>query len=157
MQFTIENFFKKYNLKTDCNVVNLLSDNVIDEETLKFNLIDIRNRAYKEEITFISEEFITTRVDHIGLAEIDVMKGRDFEIFIGNLLCNNGFTNIRITPLSGDFGADVIAEKDYIKYAIQCKRYSNPVGITAVQEVIASKSLHDCHVACVLTNSTFTP
>lgn len=26
-----------------------------------------------------------------------------------------------------------------------------------MQEVMASKSLHDCHVACVLTNSTYTP
>ena len=56
-----------------------------------------------------------------------------------------------------DFGADVIAEKDDVRYAIQCKRYDSPVGISAVQEVIASKSLHDCHVACVLTNSSFTP
>ena len=51
----------------------------------------------------------------------------------------------------------VIAEKDDVKYAIQCKRYNGPIGVSAVQEVIASKSLHDCHVACVLTNSSFTP
>lgn len=44
-----------------------------------------------------------------------------------------------------------------LKYAIQCKRYNGPIGVSAVQEVIASKSLHDCHVACVLTNSSFTP
>jgi restriction system protein len=28
--------------------------------------------------------------------------------------------------------------------------------VSAVQEVLASKSLHDCHVACILTNNTFT-
>lgn len=50
----------------------------------------------------------------------------------------------------------VIAYKDDIKYAIQCKKYSSPVGIKAVQEVIASKAMNDCHVAAVLTNNTFT-
>ncbi len=74
----------------------------------------------------------------------------------GELLESNGFTRVRITKASNDYGADVLAEKDGVKYAIQCKRYSNPVGITAVQEVIASKAMYNCHVAVVLTNSTFT-
>ena len=61
-----------------------------------------------------------------------------------------------MTQCSSDFGVDVIAYKDEIKYAIQCKKYSSPVGIKAVQEVIGSKAMNDCHVAVVLTNNTFT-
>ena len=69
---------------------------------------------------------------------------------------SNGFTNVEVTQCSNDFGVDVIAYKDEIKYAIQCKKYSSPVGIKAVQEVIGSKSMNNCHVAVVLTNNIFT-
>ncbi len=82
--------------------------------------------------------------------------GYDFEIFCGKLLEFNGFVDVRITGTSNDYGVDIIAFKEDVKYAIQCKKYSHPIGVSAVQEVIASKSMHDCHVAVVLTNSTFT-
>ena len=79
-----------------------------------------------------------------------------FEKYTGELLKANGFTKVEVTQCSGDFGVDVIAYKDDIKYAIQCKKYSSPVGVKAVQEVIGSKSMNGCHVAVVLTNNTFT-
>ena len=84
------------------------------------------------------------------------MNGYDFEQFCGDLLKNNGFSNINVTKSSGDYGADLTAIKDGVKYAIQCKKFSNPVGVSAVQEVIASKSMYNCHVAVVLTNNYFT-
>ena len=84
------------------------------------------------------------------------MDGFDFEKYTGKLLIANGFTNVEVTQCSSDFGVDVIAYKDEIKYAIQCKKYSSPVGIKAVQEVIGSKAMNSCHVAVVLTNNIFT-
>lgn len=84
------------------------------------------------------------------------MNGFDFEKYAGELLQKNGFEKVEITQRSGDFGVDIIAYKDDIKYAIQCKKYSSTVGIKAVQEVIASKAMNNCHVAVVLTNNYFT-
>ena len=46
--------------------------------------------------------------------------------------------------------------KGDIKYAIQCKFYSSPVGVSSVQEISAGKEFYNCHVAVVMTNSTFT-
>ena len=40
-----------------------------------------------------------------------------------------------MTQGSHDYGGDIIAIKDQIKYVIQCKKYSSPVGIDAVQQV----------------------
>ena len=40
--------------------------------------------------------------------------------------------------------------------AIQCKRYHEPVGIDAIQQVYAGRAYYECHVAVVLTNQTFT-
>ena len=87
---------------------------------------------------------------------IDNMSGDEFEKFCANLLSRNGFKNIQITQKSWDYGGDIIAEKEQIKYVIQCKRYNSTVGVSAVQEVIASRSIYKCHVGAVLTNSVFT-
>ena len=96
-------------------------------------------------------------VCHFEINNVDsAMNGFDFEKYTGELLKSNGFTNVEVTQCSNDFGVDVIAYKDEIKYAIQCKKYSSPVGIKAVQEVIGSKSMNNCHVAVVLTNNIFT-
>ena len=84
------------------------------------------------------------------------MTGIEFETFSKKLLEANGFDNVEVTTASHDYGVDVIAYKDNIKYAIQCKKYSSKVGIKAVQEVIGSRSMHKCHVGVVLTNNYFT-
>lgn len=89
--------------------------------------------------------------------EIDKnMDGFDFEKYSSKLLSDNGFEKIYVTKCSNDFGVDVVAYKDDVKYSIQCKKYSSTVGISAVQEVIASKVMNDSHVAVVLTNNYFT-
>lgn len=82
--------------------------------------------------------------------------GFEFEHFSKDLLLADGFENIEVTKASGDYGADIIAYKNDIKYAIQCKKYSSTVGVKAVQEVMGSKSIYNCHVAVVLTNNFFT-
>lgn len=86
----------------------------------------------------------------------DSMSGEEFEKACAELLSQNGFNNIQLTSKSWDYGGDILAEKDQIKYVIQCKRYNSSIGVSAVQEVIASRSIYKCHVGVVLTNSVFT-
>lgn len=86
----------------------------------------------------------------------DYMEGHDFEQFCAQLLEANGFSSVNVTPGSNDQGIDILAEKQGVKYAIQCKRYSSDVGNKAVQEVFAGKSYYNCHVGVVLTNRYFT-
>lgn len=45
-----------------------------------------------------------------------------------------------MTKASGDGGVDLILLKDGIKTAVQCKRYSGNVGVSAIQEVYAEKT-----------------
>ena len=68
-----------------------------------------------------------------------------------------GFSNVSVTKASGDYGGDILAIKDQIKYVIQCKRYESAIGVHAVQEVIASRSIYKTHVGAVITNSYYTP
>ena len=54
-------------------------------------------------------------------------------------------------------GADVVAYKNDVKYVIQAKYYSNPVGNKAVQEVVAAIGMYKADKGIVITNNTFTP
>ena len=90
------------------------------------------------------------------LEMIDIMDGHEFEYCCADLLSKNGFINIEVTKGSGDQGVDILAEKDDIKYAIQCKCYSTDLGNKPVQEAFAGKSIYNCQVAAVLTNRLFT-
>lgn len=87
---------------------------------------------------------------------VDFMDGHAFEYWCADLLKKNGFINVEVTQGSGDQGVDILAQKDGIKYAIQCKCYSSDLGNTPVQEVSAGKSIYRCHVGAVMTNRFFT-
>lgn len=84
------------------------------------------------------------------------MTGLEFEQYFSGLLVKNGYTNVKVTKKTGDFGADVIADLGGVKYAFQCKYYTAPVGFEAVYQIHAAKTMYGAHVAVVATNSVFT-
>ncbi|MGE8132829.1 restriction endonuclease [Novosphingobium subterraneum] len=67
-----------------------------------------------------------------------------------------GFTVMR-TKRTGDFGADLVAERDEIKFAIQCKDTGKPAGVKAVQEAAAARRHYVADYAVVCSRSGFTP
>ena len=89
-------------------------------------------------------------------AEMDDMEGHEFEYFCADLLKDNGFAEVEVTRGSGDYGVDILAEKDGITYAVQCKCHTDPIGIRAVQEVYAGRDYYDRMVGVVMTNQYFT-
>lgn len=86
----------------------------------------------------------------------DYMNGHDFEYFCADLLKKNNFCNVEVTQESGDHGVDILAEKDGITYAIQCKCYSKDIGNAAVQQAHTGKSIYRKDIAVVMTNRDFT-
>lgn len=88
--------------------------------------------------------------------DIDDMDGHAFEYWCADLLRKNGFTQVTVTPGSGDQGVDIIAVKDGLRYAIQCKRYNKNLGNKPVQEVNTGKTIYGCDLAAVMTNQYFT-
>lgn len=107
-------------------------------------------RSVKKEL----EDKIT--VAKAELLTIDLMEGHDFENWCAEALRNSGFTNVTVTPGSGDQGVDVVAEKDGLKYAVQCKRYNSDLGNAPVQEVFTGARFYNCQVGVVMTNRNFT-
>lgn len=90
------------------------------------------------------------------LHTVDLMDGAGFERWCAQLLHILGFSDIELTKASGDHGVDIIAVKDDVRYAFQCKRYSSDVGNRSIQEIHAGKSVYHCHVGIVVTNRHFT-
>ena len=86
----------------------------------------------------------------------DELEGHEFEYFCAGLLEKKGFVDVEVTKGSGDYGADILAEKDGVTYAIQCKCYTAPIGVKAIQEAYAGRDYYDRMVGAVLTNQYFT-
>lgn len=89
------------------------------------------------------------------LDEIDEMTGVEFEIYLYYKLKKMGY-KVKMTPVSGDYGADLILKKRKEKIVVQAKRYRKDVGIAAVQEVIGSIAYYNADRGMVITNSFFT-
>jgi transposase InsO family protein len=64
--------------------------------------------------------------------------------------------SIRRTGTSGDQGVDLIAEKDGLCTAIQCKDYDGCVGNRAVQEVVAGMRHYGIDRGAVLSQGAYT-
>lgn len=85
---------------------------------------------------------------------VDSMDGTSFEYYVAQLLIERGYTNVSLTE-KYDYGVDIIAEKDGIRWGIQAKRYSSLVKAAAVRQVVTGLRLYGCDRAMVITNSTY--
>ena len=84
------------------------------------------------------------------------MNGKDYEKMAAGYLRSHGFRRVKITGRSADYGVDIVATKRRHRYAVQCKFYSKPVGVAAVQQVVGGMAYYNCDKAMVITNNTFT-
>ncbi|MDN4520201.1 MULTISPECIES: restriction endonuclease [Mycolicibacterium] len=89
-------------------------------------------------------------------AGMSAMSGTEFEDHIARIARSCGVPVI-MTPLTGDWGVDLIVGHRPHRLAVQCKRQSRPVGAGAVQEVVAGAPMQDCTQTMVVTNHEFTP
>ena len=99
---------------------------------------------------------LVKRCIHNKSKDYDVLEGHEFEHYCAGLLERKGFIEVEVTKGSGDYGADILAEKDGVTYAIQCKCYTAPIGVKAIQEAYAGRDYYDRMVGAVLTNQYFT-
>lgn len=142
---------------------NYLSINdVLDILIYSKKFMDIINEVKKQQALKEKERILNGYFEEENKMKNDLLdysnitNGYEFESFVANLYKTLGYNILDVTSKSGDQGADVIIEKDNIKYAIQVKYYTNPVGNKAIQEVVAAKSFYKTDKAMVVTNSTFT-
>jgi len=91
-----------------------------------------------------------------GINIIDKMEGDIFEEFLLAHFQKLGYKG-RTTTKTNDYGADLILKKDGEKIVVQAKRYSNKVGIAAVQQILGAKEYYKANKCIVVTSNFFTP
>lgn len=146
----------------------LPANEILDYLNIMENLkvISYDDHTNKYDILISKEDFynICKSVPNFKKAErntskeinIDNMGGHDFEYYCADILRENGFENVEVTKGSRDHGIDILAEKNDITYAIQCKCYSADINNAAVQQAYTGKGFYKKDIAVVLTNRYFT-
>lgn len=82
------------------------------------------------------------------------MTPKEYEDYIAALYQEKGYTTI-VTPLSGDWGIDVIAIKEEEKIAIQAKMYGNTsrkVNRATIMQLYGAMAYQDCTKAVLATD-----
>lgn len=96
------------------------------------------------------------RVRRSGIADVDTMSGPAFEARLAGLFSAMGYA-VEETGRRGDFGADLVVERDATRVVVQAKRYERAVGIEAVQQAIGATRHYGADGAMVVTNASCTP
>lgn len=115
---------------------------------------DGRDLSIESQITDAVHEYLASNPQ--AVVNIDSLNPIEFEHYCADMLRNDGW-DARVTQASGDQGIDVIATFGNVKAVFQCKKYAQPVGNGAVQEIAAGKQHEQADIAAVVTNATFTP
>ena len=84
------------------------------------------------------------------------LSGEEFEAYCADVLRDNGFRQVELTPMGGDQGVDILAVYQGESWAVQCKNYADAVGNFAVQEACAGRAYYGCDRAAVLCPGAFT-
>ena len=132
----------------------------LEEHRESYDILSKSEKELKREIEQLEEKVRPLKernnfIENCDIYYIDSLEGLEFEEYFSKILNILGYDSCS-TQASGDYGIDVIAEKDGIKYGFQCKLYNQNVGNKAVQEAYSGKSFYNCHVAIVVTNNYFT-
>lgn len=87
--------------------------------------------------------------------EIDKMSGPDFEKLLKAHFEMQGYS-ARLTPVSNDYGADLVLIKDNLTTVVQAKRYKNKISNKAIQEIVGAKGYYNADKCMVISNSFYT-
>ncbi|MBQ4558100.1 MAG: restriction endonuclease [Clostridia bacterium] len=106
-------------------------------------------------IKLIENKRIKSFLNGITINDIDAITGYQFEEIVAYLFNYFRF-KAKTTKRSGDYGVDIFATKNNIKYCIQTKLYfGHKVGSSAVQEINTGKNYFNCDYAIIMTNSFY--
>lgn len=142
------------------------SENEAEKERIKKNQEEQQERIRQQNAKIERDEYIARikaeeeqerlrKFKNSDMDTIDKMNGYQFETFVSEILKDLGYNTVT-TKKSGDFGVDIIVEKNNEKIIIQTKRYAKKVSLNAVQEISSAKSYYKIQTAWLITNNYFT-
>jgi restriction system protein len=119
-------------------------------------LFQVTMTAYQEAVESAQKQAEERKKANQTLEELLRLSPSGFEEYIGDLFEARGYQRVNIRGGSGDQGADILAEKDGERVAIQCKLYKKGiVGPHEVRALIGSLQLTEAQRGILITTSTF--
>jgi restriction system protein len=113
-------------------------------------------RAFERMATAQVRRWAEREADTVFCGHESQMSPEDYEHHCADVLRRSGWS-AEVTGMSGDQGIDVLARRDGLSVAVQCKLlFSRPVGNKAVQEAHAAAGYVETSHAAVVSNAPFT-
>jgi restriction system protein len=106
-------------------------------------------------INVLNESQGAEQEEQISHEELENADPYQFEALCAEVLASAGW-EAAVTKGSGDNGIDIKAKKNGTYAVFQCKKYNSPVGMKAVQEILAGKVFEEADIAYVVSNAGFT-
>jgi hypothetical protein len=115
-----------------------------------------------DDLSFVLKYYIDEKEDRFMRDSVSMaprrfadLSGSAFEDLLVKLYSAMGYS-VQKTGKTGDQGCDLVVNMDNERVVVQAKRYSNSVGIAAVQEANTALPIYNCSKAMVVTTSNFT-
>ncbi len=108
-------------------------------------------------IFLINQWLIELRILRLRRRQLLELSPSEFEQRVALLLEDLGWKNVVIRGGSGDRGVDITAERDGLRYLVQCKRYSKSVGPSYVRDLVGALHIQGADRAILVATSSFTP
>ncbi len=133
-------------------ILNLVRESIAENKIIKIGSI-MSSLLSLTDLSYLQKWFSERHEHKANLA--DIITGHEFEVFCQKRLQELGW-DAKTTQVTGDFGADLVVERDGVIVIIQCKYYSQPIGVKAVQEAFSAMTFYNANKAAVVSNQSFT-
>lgn len=90
------------------------------------------------------------------LLELHRITPQAFERVVASILKRGGY-DVTLTPVTGDFGVDVVAVKQGVKTIVEVKQHSAPVGPAVVRGILGAMHRYQADLSMVVSLSGYTP
>ncbi|MDW8405853.1 restriction endonuclease [Chloroflexus sp.] len=107
-------------------------------------------------VFFINRYLRKQRLQALRRQQLLALSPSEFEQRVALLLEDLGWKQVVVRGGSGDRGVDITAERDGLRFIIQCKRYSKPVGPNYVRDLVGALQIQQADRAILVTTSSFT-
>lgn len=135
-----------------------VANNTTDKDEKEDDFLDVELQFVDRYIKLQIDGLLDFSIDDGTLdknTDISLLDPIEYEHFCADLLKENGW-NVQVTKASGDQGIDILAEKDGFLLALQCKKYSSPVGNKAVQEAHSGGTFYEANAFAVVSPVEYT-
>lgn len=107
-------------------------------------------------VFFINRWLREQRLQRLRRQQLLDLSPSEFEQRVALLLEDLGWRQVTVRGGSGDRGVDITAERDGLRFIIQCKRYTKPVGPNYVRDLVGALQIQQADRAILVATSAFT-